>query len=168
VPDPAFAPAPPADGERVPPEDGASDPICECVPSGEKSCRVIEQACTADADCPSGWTCADNPEGVCWSRPGGDTGCTPADPAKICFPPYANVGRDGGGGVSLDESAGPGVPGTTAGNAAPPRAPGEFGTTSRAAGCSMAPASQSGGGHALVALFGVALSASLLRRRRRA
>src|SRR5690606_31419945 len=89
-PDPSFAaPTPPPDGERVPPERGGSDPICECSPSGVKSCRMIEQACTADTDCPSGWTCVDNPEGVCWSRPDGDTGCTPADPPKLCFPPYS-------------------------------------------------------------------------------
>lgn len=73
---------------------------CSCEPSGEFACVVIETACSTDANCAAGWTCEDNGKGACWSGPEGE-GCEPADPAKLCAPPYSRLG--GGRGVELDD-----------------------------------------------------------------
>jgi hypothetical protein len=54
---------------------------------------------------------------VCWSGPDG-SGCEPGDPAKLCMPPYIDVGGYPGRG---EDSAGPG--GT------PPRGNGETPTS---------------------------------------
>jgi len=79
----------------VPPSGAAPAPLppdCSCEPSGFKACVLDEVACDADSDCPSGWTCGDNPEGVCWASSDGSMGCEPGDPPKLCLPPYTDLG----------------------------------------------------------------------------
>jgi hypothetical protein len=71
------------------------DEQCGCEPTGEFACKVVETACTQDSDCPADWTCEDNPMGVCWADSQGNSGCTPADPAKLCQPPYSDLGGGG-------------------------------------------------------------------------
>lgn len=180
---PGFAPP---EGRDVPPEKDPAEPTIPmptvtCEPSGEFRCVMIKTACTADADCPAGWSCKDNPEGVCWSGPDGE-GCQPADPAKLCMPPYYDLG--GGRGVAEDGSTkGPGSPdipvpaagqdngGELAGTPDPSPAPpsgvpqstSQPNASSGGGGCSVSPASTPLSGYALLALG----FASLLRMRRR-
>lgn len=71
------------------------DPTCGCAPSGTFACRLQTIACNADADCPSGLICVDNPAGACWAASDGTSGCTTPDPAKVCQPKY--YGRSGMG-----------------------------------------------------------------------
>ncbi|MBN1605770.1 MAG: hypothetical protein JW940_04015 [Polyangiaceae bacterium] len=68
------------------------DEQCGCEPTGEFACEVVETACTTDSDCPADWTCEDNPMGSCWADSEGNSGCTPADPARLCQPPYSRLG----------------------------------------------------------------------------
>jgi hypothetical protein len=167
--DDAFAPAD-AGSEPVPPE----EPVCTCTPAGRNACRVIEKACTADGDCPSGWSCEDNPEGVCWSGPEG-SGCEPADPASLCAPPYADLvggavrGEDGdstsGGGPSGLPDGGMAEPPSTGGAGRPGSAASGDGGAVESGGCSLGRA-RGPAGSALV-LAGLAALA-LLRVRRRA
>ena len=116
LPQPAE-PAPDADApaDRAPPNSG-----CTCEPSGVKACVVIERACTADGQCPSGWSCEDNPDGVCWASPDGSTGCEPGDPPKLCLPPYRDLG---GGGYGEEASGGPTTPTTPDDSGSPPSNP---------------------------------------------
>lgn len=86
--------------------DGGST-SCTCAPTGTFACEVTIKACTADADCPTDWTCRDNPQGACSSDSSGERTCTPADPAKVCMPPYFSVSR-GTGGVAVGEDSTPG------------------------------------------------------------
>jgi MYXO-CTERM domain-containing protein len=120
--------APEGDVAEAPPPDEQ----CGCEPSGEFACEVVETACAHDSDCPADWTCEDNPMGSCWIDSEGNSGCTPADPAKLCQPPYSRLGGGGGyaqttGGstgttdIALDDSgseapkaAGPGTNGSAA------------------------------------------------------
>lgn len=137
---PAGADAPPSSGGSVPPAGAGggnsaspgSPPVdnpsdCSCKPSGVSACEIIERSCTTDAECPSGWSCADNPEGVCWASSDGSTGCEPGDPPKLCLPPYRNL--DSSGAIGRDEPANGGVatpntPGDVA-EPLPTAAPGE-------------------------------------------
>jgi MYXO-CTERM domain-containing protein len=73
-------------------EPPAPDESCGCEPTGEFACEAVETACSQDSDCPADWTCEDNPMGVCWADANGNSGCTPADPAKLCQPPYSDLG----------------------------------------------------------------------------
>jgi len=101
--------AEPAPGARAPspaPVDPDADPSCVCEPSGQKSCEVVETACATNAECAAGWTCQDNPEGVCWADANGQTGCTPADPARLCAPPYSNLPVAGGFGEGRPTTGG--------------------------------------------------------------
>jgi hypothetical protein len=122
------------------PEDTARDggaPDCTCVKTGTSHCAPIETACTTDADCETGWTCRDNPESICSSSRDGTTDCEVADPARLCFPPHADLG--GGRGVSVDdEGGGTSAPGATDGDSSK----GESGATSKRSegGCSVASA----------------------------
>jgi hypothetical protein len=68
---------------------------------------VIITACSSDANCESGWSCIDNPEGVCSSDSEGNTDCEPADPARLCVPPhYDLVGGGRGIGRGANEDGG--------------------------------------------------------------
>lgn len=102
------APSQPTPPERVP-----SDTEITCEPSGEFACKLLEVACASNADCQSGWSCADNPEGVCSSSSTGETVCSPGDPPKLCLPPYGYHGRGvttGSGSVAQpDNSSAPGA-----------------------------------------------------------
>jgi hypothetical protein len=76
--------------------DTATDPSVSCTnePTGEFACKLQIIACATAADCPSGFTCVENPEGVCTSSSTGEESCTVADPPLVCMPPYADlVGR---------------------------------------------------------------------------
>jgi hypothetical protein len=155
----------PADAEERAATPAPDD--CSCVPSGEFGCAVIETACTSDESCPAGWTCEENREGVCWSGPEG-SGCEPAEPAKLCAPPYSNLG--GGRGVNHDdsESSGDGLGETEA----PTTAGGDKGETSDGAevittdrGCATAALPRSRGAAALWLALG--LGAVFISRRRR-
>ncbi len=112
----APAPTPAADGgaddpppaaDSPPPADSGTPtpPDCSCQPSGTKACNLKIVACSVDQGCPAGWTCGDNPNGVCSSSSDGSTSCT-ADPPKICLPPYANLSL---GGRHAEDSSGTGV-----------------------------------------------------------
>jgi hypothetical protein len=176
------APKAPADGgsDEFAPSDGGSEPLppddCTCVPGDTKHCVPIKAACseqTAASDCPSGWSCVDNPEGVCFSGPEG-SGCTPADPPQICAPPFSDLGGSGRG-VDDGESTGGETPvGTPDGGTAPPAAGGagrsngaqeDDAMSSEKGGCSVTrPTGASSG--ALVGFVLAALGLGLARRRR--
>ncbi|HEY3500944.1 MAG TPA: hypothetical protein VGK73_39900 [Polyangiaceae bacterium] len=166
--DDAAEPAPPDGGETPAPE----PPDCVFEPSGVSMCVAIEVGCTTNDDCLEGWTCEDNSEGVCWSGADGTSGCEPADPAKVCAPPYSRI--DGPGGFAEDGSGGPATGGDDDGNGAPPTAPrgedpanadGDSGKTTEAGGCALSPARGTGSELGLLAL---ALGALFGVRRRRA
>jgi MYXO-CTERM domain-containing protein len=132
----SASPVPPSNGDAVPPAPAGEEraplpspppsPVT-CEPAGYSACVPIQVACATDADCVAGWTCVDNPNGVCWSGPDGVGGCTPADPPKVCQPPYAG-GIPGGVGEGTPATgvpgSGPTVPPTVPG-AEPAPAPGE-------------------------------------------
>jgi hypothetical protein len=156
-----------------PPDSGVT-----CEPSGVKACVVIERACSADDQCPSGWSCEDNPDGVCWAKPDGSSGCEPADPAKLCLPPYRDLGGGGygeetsGGTVTPDGSTSP--PGNPA-SAGPGEAPvpnGELAADqasldSESSGCSMAALPGGSASGAGLSVFGALLAFALRRSRSR-
>jgi hypothetical protein len=129
-----------------------------------KACEPIRVACSADSECPSGWSCRDNPEGACWADSNGNTGCTPADPAKLCFPPYADLLNGGGFGTGNDGSASPGTPtkGTEGGALV------GAGAESADGGCSIVSTSRAPrGALAWVVALGAAVGLSRRARRRR-
>jgi hypothetical protein len=148
------APASPPDGGPVvEPE----PPVCECTPSGTLACELIVTACSTAADCPDQWSCEPNPEGSCSRAADGTTSCEPADPALLCVPPYAELGRGiGASGEDNDFLPGSGAPTSSpeSGSAPPPSSDG---------GCRLS-AGRSGGG-----ALGLALAAAvaLLAQRRR-
>jgi MYXO-CTERM domain-containing protein len=201
---PGTEPAPPSDPgnsgsdddkapepAEVPPSDPATPlpPDCVCEPSGEKACVLNEVACDADSDCPSGWTCGDNPDGVCWASSDGSTGCEPGDPPKLCLPPYTNLGgggyptrgEDSGGSGSPttpDEPSSPGSGTPTSGPTPNPLPPGideekgedaSSGDAESGRGCSVAagptPGSGAPGLAALGALVALVLGRSVRTRR---
>jgi hypothetical protein len=166
-------------GDAFAPGDAGADPVppddCECRLTGTNHCVAVKVACTdatAAADCPSGWSCEDNPEGVCFSGPEG-SGCTPADPPELCLPPFHDLGG-GGKGVDDGESTSGGVPVGADAGAEPPtsgapnrgNAAEEDGAMSgESGGCSVSGATGASSG----ALLGLALAAfglTLARRRR--
>jgi hypothetical protein len=165
----------PDGGGAFAPADGGADPVppedCECQPTDTNHCVLIETACTAATDCPSGWTCGENPEGVCSSGPDGSS-CTPADPPLVCMPPFSDLG--GGRGIGEDGNAEPDLPGGTDAGAEPPATSGsghdhaaedDGAMSSEHGGCTVNRASGAPSG----ALFGLALAAlglTLARRRR--
>jgi MYXO-CTERM domain-containing protein len=181
---PGAAPAPPGTTPTpapLPPAPGREPSNCSCSPSGVSACVLIEQACETDAQCPSGWSCDDNPEGECWASSDGSSGCTPADPAKLCLPPYRDLGGYSGrgevtntGGSVPDQppkaggpTPGPIAPGTGSGTGEPISAPvaesagdADAELDSRG-GCSVAGTSGGGAGSVgaagLLALLGLAL-----------
>jgi len=119
--DDAAEPTPGADGgsaepppdSKMAPDAGApvpSDPPeCTCTPSGVKACKLTVVGCAAASDCPSGFTCEDNPSGSCWASSDGSSGCDVPDPAKICAPPYTDL-LDG---ARADDAGGElGIPGS--------------------------------------------------------
>jgi hypothetical protein len=186
-PDSAERPSPGSGGsggaQQVPTPPDAQDrppPVTTCEPTGVKACVVIERACSADSQCPSGWSCEDNPDGVCWASSDGSTGCEPADPAKLCLPPYRDLG---GGGYGETTSAG--KPTTPDGSSSPPGnpasgSPGEeplpsselasdqASLESESSGCSMVALAGGSASGAGLSVFGALLAFALRRSRSRA
>jgi MYXO-CTERM domain-containing protein len=167
----AFAPA--DAGAPTPPDE------CTCEPTGTNHCVAAKTACTeatAAADCPSGWTCEDNPEGVCFSGPDG-SGCTPADPPKLCRPPFSDLGGgargdDGGengsvtGGTPIGGDAGAEAPTSGGAGRNGNAAENDDASSGDSGGCSVTQPSSTSSR----ALAGFALAAfglTLARRRRR-
>jgi hypothetical protein len=126
------------------------------------ACEAIQVACSTDADCLSGWACRDNPEGACWADSNGNRGCTPADPPKLCAPPYDDLGRGAGKGTSTDENTGaPSASGSLAnGGETAPSASGD-------GGCSVSRRGPSSGRDALALCLALAAALGLGRRARR-
>jgi MYXO-CTERM domain-containing protein len=134
-------------------------------------CQAQEISCVDDPTaCPEGWTCIDNPNGVCWASTDGTSGCTTDGPEKICAPPYyeqaqALAGQSTGGEWALygpfDETAN-GTDGTRSVVDSPsdtnatPEEGGSTGRSSSEGGCNLAPTGAAGGAWllALLALVG--------------
>jgi hypothetical protein len=93
--------APPTPDDETEPETTRED--CKCVPSGEFACHLVVTACATDDECAEGFTCIDNPEGVCSSNSDGTVSCEPGDPPRLCAPPYSDI-FTGGRSVSVDEA----------------------------------------------------------------
>jgi MYXO-CTERM domain-containing protein len=77
-------------------------PSCTCTPTGVNGCTIIVTECTSADQCPDGWSCEDNPQGVACSTPDGTgTGseCGSTEPDRVCLPPYietvVGVSEDG-------------------------------------------------------------------------
>lgn len=161
-------------GESPAPAALPAPPVVTCEPSGVFSCVAIEVACTTDSDCVSGWSCRDNPEGVCWSGPNGEQGCSPADPPKLCVPPHASVPTGGprgegtnigGPGISNPASGQPPASPQGPGSAPAPESPDDFlDTPATQGGCAMTPGRSGSSGIALLVL---SLASVLGLRRRR-
>lgn len=175
---------------RLPAEGGGADslaapdepvelvasPDCTCAPSGEFMCQRNEVACDSDADCPTDWSCVDNPMGYCWQSSDGTSGCEPADSARICQEPYANLG---GGFADLALAASSGSADATSAGEAPMIAEvnGAQDTAATATDGADSSASSSGGGCSLsteskgdAGLMGLLLGLGVVlgtRRRRR-
>jgi hypothetical protein len=160
--------APMADAGTPPPAD------CSCQPTGTKACNLKIVACSADSDCAAGFTCDDNPSGVCASDANGASACS-ADPAKICLPPYARLFSNAHSPKDATDTSGNSGSGSTSGSPAP-SAPETSGAgtspksgadaSSDGGGCSFVPARNGLGtslGFAALALAGLAGA-----RRRRA
>jgi hypothetical protein len=159
----ADAGTPMADAGTPPPPD------CSCQPSGTKACNLKPVACNADADCASGFTCGDNPNGVCAADANGASSCS-ADPAKICLPPYAKLVSNAHLSKDATDSSASSGTGNTAGSPVPvvPAAstPNSPEASDDGGGCSMVPVPNHLGtslGFAALALAGLAGA-----RRRRA
>jgi MYXO-CTERM domain-containing protein len=118
---------------------------CTCEPSGVKTCEMIEVACTVDADCASGWTCQDNPEGVCWATSTGESGCTPADPPRYCVPPGWAVARDAAT-LGVQTTVATGESGSNASTPPSAASPTPAAPAAPAATTPTAPATEAGGG----------------------
>jgi MYXO-CTERM domain-containing protein len=129
-----------------------------CVPTGTFSCVMVQTACTSDANCEEGWTCNDNGSGTCSSSSDGQTSCEPANPAKLCTPPYAYSAADSRA-VLTTGSSSDGLAETSAPN------DDDNASVSSGGGCSIdgAPTQTSGAGFSLV---GIAAAWALARRRR--
>jgi MYXO-CTERM domain-containing protein len=82
---------------------------CTSTRSGEFHCQLQEIACSAVSDCPSGFSCGDNPSraachsGTIASDAAGEDGgavgnsacaSATAGPAKVCLPPYYAINLD--------------------------------------------------------------------------
>jgi MYXO-CTERM domain-containing protein len=138
-----------------------SDPDCTCEPTGKFMCQAIVTACSSDTDCESGWTCIDNPEGVCSSDSEGNTDCEPADPARLCVPPHYDLvegGRGIGRGASEDGGGTSSPTGGESDDAAD--ADSEEGTSG---GCAMTPARQP----TALLVLALGLAAAFAARRRK-
>jgi len=180
IPTPDGGAEPPPDAKMAP-DAGAPAPVappeCTCTPSGVKACKLTVVGCNTASDCPSGFTCENNPSGSCWASSDGSSGCDTPDPAMICAPPYTDLL----GGAHADDSGGElGVSEPTAGGGTPeaPKAndPTDGNSASAAnaggedvvthGGCAMASApSESNIGYGLVALGFAGLIGARRRRR---
>jgi hypothetical protein len=154
-------PAPTPSASSTPPDRVPED--CSCEPTGTKACEAVRTACAADGDCPSGWSCRDNPEGSCSADSNGNSGCTPADPAKLCFPPFSDLLAGGDGGIATNGAGTPRDPKGDSGIGTPESADAN---ANDSGGCSMTTGSRPGRNTGLLALC-TALGAALGMARRR-
>jgi len=209
--DPAAAGAPAP--EPTPPV----EPQCTSTPSGAFYCEAQQVACETDSDCATGWSCGDNPSRpVCSGTstepapaPGApqdagvdavpppapapeplppDCGVDTSVPARVCIPPFSDIGYYGGslaqasgaaeGGVARDATGAP-VPAPTAPDGADMQAASDTNTTTGSSEsgsqpkassgglCSVgAPGAGSAGAGSMLGLLGLSLLA--VRRRRAA
>jgi hypothetical protein len=95
----------PSDGGAAPQDLVAPD--CGCPADPEKNCRLTVTACSADGDCPSGFTCEENPQTSCSQSSDGQSSCEPATPARLCAPPYTELVGGVGAGIGEDASGTP-------------------------------------------------------------
>ena len=139
------------------------------------------QNLTDPAACPEGWTCIDNPNGVCWASSDGTSGCTTDGPEKICAPPYydqvqalagQSKGEDWTLGGPFEESAsgtdgaGSEVDSPDGSNAAQPDDDGSTRGSSSGGGCSIAQHGSAGGAWllSLLALAGLFACGAVVAR----
>jgi MYXO-CTERM domain-containing protein len=162
---------------------------CTCKPTATSSCELQDVVCSKASDCPSGFTCENNPtRTACVKAPGSashgtageaasDAGSAPdassgcstdtTVPAKLCLPPYYDVLGRSAVGIGTDKSEASG----TADGGAPGAAGTGGGTTHTATktkpkhGCAVSATSETGA--ALPSLAVLGLVAMLLRRRAR-
>lgn len=127
---------------------------CSCEKTGAKACKAIQVACTNDDDCVSGFSCKDNPNGVCSRSSSGETTCIPADPPKLCVPPYSDVGGSGRG-----------VPTSNTGSSEGTHADAGADTPSASGGCTVANAGGPGGAASFFVVLGAMLGVARRRRR---
>jgi MYXO-CTERM domain-containing protein len=137
----------------VPNTNDASE-TCSCEKTGAKVCELIEVACSSDADCVTGFTCEDNPDGSCTRSSDGQESCTPANPPKLCMPPYSGLSGSGAGVPTSNRGESEGSDGDRVSDA--PRASG---------GCSVVNAGSPGGFAPALAMLGLALGVARRRRR---
>ena len=148
--DSVSSPGSPDGGMSEPPP----EPDCSC--ETVSVCELIRTACTTVADCPEDFSCVDNPEGSCSaSSDGSPPVCEPADPAKLCMPPYYDL--FGGGGVATDDGGA-----LTPESGAPTRGT-EQSSGGDSGGCRLSPVAT--GGRVVPALL-LGLSLLVLGRRR--
>jgi Cys-rich repeat protein len=126
-------------------------PDCGCSATAEKTCRLTLTACSADSDCPAGFTCEANPQTSCSVSSNGETSCEPPNPARVCAPPYTELVSGVGAGHGEDASGTP-IPaddpqksGNSAGEATS-GANAEPASESASDGCSVARAPRPGAG----------------------
>lgn len=151
------------DAPPTPETDTAPAPTpgaCECEPTGEFACRLIVTACTTDDDCAEGFTCIDNREGTCSSSSDGTISCEPADPPRLCAPPYSDVFR--GGGIAGDSESEPGKGTSAPGSAA--SSDDDASTSASDGGCSVASGRRATPGFVALVLAGVAAAFASRRR----
>ena len=150
---------------------GNSEP-CECGEpegSGTFYCSLIEVECSADADCPTDWTCVEEPSVTLPCTPGPDgSGCEappPPTPRSLCMPPAWS----GGWGLRGSEEV-PSLP-TASGvdgsnNSTPPEVTGRASADVTGADVSE-PGSCSAADESPVGLFALVAIGLMVRRPRR-
>jgi MYXO-CTERM domain-containing protein len=160
-----------ADGTE--PADGVgTEPNCGCSPSGEFYCELQVLPCSTASECPSGFSCEQNPEtGVCnggSSEPGGtsvEPTCEPSTgPENVCFPPYYQYGYAVDIAGEFDRAAS-GVPTSADGEAA---SGAEADDVEATGGCTVVPAAGAGSSASLLGLLALVGLAARRRTRRRA
>lgn len=158
-PGPDAPPTPDSDTDPAP-ETTPGD--CTCEKTGEFACHLVVTACATDDDCADGFTCIENPEGVCSSSSDGTITCEPGDPPRLCVPPYSDIFA-GGRGVGLDEG-GEGKGTSTPGSASSDDDAAD-GSSASDGGCSVASGRPSAPG--FIALVVAGLAGAFAARRRR-
>ncbi len=82
------------DGDSAGSEDPATSGImladggdCVCdLPDGGW-CKMVEQTCEEDSDCPDSWSCQERGDTGCWADSEGNTNCDSTEPEMVCAPP---------------------------------------------------------------------------------
>lgn len=199
-----FAPPAPEDagvggagGEMAIDAGSPTDPDCECKPSGEFYCELVEQPCSDASECPAGFSCGADPNtgvstGGCAAPapppPDGDAAGSGGAPAvdagtaggcemmaapplpNVCLPPYWDMAGGGGrGGYEADGEGGPTK--GTANDIGTPMASGagsDDGDSGAPHATSCAVSEPGAQSSGLLSLLGLLGVAALVRRRRAA